>query len=81
MIERTCQWHRCKKKFMAKPADVKRGWATFCSKSCKAKEQESRTFQNAEHRERIERAEENGETFSDAHLCSNEDHDCNKGER
>lgn len=36
-----CKW--CKKEFKAKPADIKRGWAKFCSKSCKAKEQTKRT--------------------------------------
>jgi len=39
-IERTC---RCGEKFMARAADVKRGWGKFCSKSCKAKVQEKRT--------------------------------------
>lgn len=33
---------------MAKAADVKRGWAKFCSKRCKAIEQERRTGQYAE---------------------------------
>jgi hypothetical protein len=43
LIERKCQ--RCQKPFMARTADVKRGWAKFCSKSCKAKKQEARTGQ------------------------------------
>lgn len=43
MVERTCKW--CKGKFQARAVDVKRGWAKFCSKSCKAKEQEKRTGQ------------------------------------
>jgi len=42
-VERKCKW--CKKPFQARAADVKRGWAKFCSKSCKAKEQEKRTGQ------------------------------------
>jgi hypothetical protein len=29
----------CKLHFIAKKADVKRGWAKFCSKSCKAQKQ------------------------------------------
>lgn len=33
-MERTCE--SCRKPFNAKPADVKRGWARFCSKRCKA---------------------------------------------
>lgn len=43
MVECTCK--TCKVKFMARSADVKRGWAKFCSKSCKAKKQEARTGQ------------------------------------
>ena len=39
-MERRC---RCGKAFQARQADVKRGWAKFCSKSCKAKEQTRRT--------------------------------------
>lgn len=46
-VERKCQW--CDKPFKARAADVKRGWAKFCSKSCKASEQEKRTHQ---HRKR-----------------------------
>ena len=49
MIERVCAYRRCRAKFMARSADVKRGWGRFCSKSCKASEQESRTHQNANH--------------------------------
>ena len=45
MIERKCQ--NCKTTFMARQADVDRGWAKFCSKSCKAKKQEKRTGQMA----------------------------------
>ena len=41
--ERICK--RCKSPFMARTADVKRGWAKFCSKSCKAVVQEKRTGQ------------------------------------
>ena len=36
---------RCGKEFSARTADRKRGWARFCSKSCKATEQEGRTGQ------------------------------------
>ncbi len=46
-IERSCKW--CKTSFYARTADVNRGWAKFCSKSCKASEQEKRTHQNANH--------------------------------
>jgi hypothetical protein len=40
-VERKCRNCRCK--FMARSADVRRGWAKFCSKSCKAREQTRRT--------------------------------------
>lgn len=43
----------CKKQFEARPADRKRGWARFCSKSCKAKHQEKRTGQYARLNSRI----------------------------
>lgn len=70
MVERHCLW--CKGPFMARVADVKRGWAKFCSKSCKASRQEKRTGQY-----RAMSEGERGE-FSNAHLFSNEEHDCNK---
>lgn len=40
---------RCGNTFTARTADRKRGRALFCSKSCKAKEQESRTGQYQRH--------------------------------
>lgn len=43
MTERKCK--RCLKPFKARTADVARGWAKFCSKSCKASAQEARTGQ------------------------------------
>ncbi len=43
MTQRTCK--KCQGQFMARTADVKRGWALFCSKSCKAKKQEKTTGQ------------------------------------
>ena len=43
MVDVNCKY--CDKKFQARPADIKRGWGKFCSKSCKAKEQEKRTGQ------------------------------------
>lgn len=49
MIERICKEKSCKKPFQAKAADVKRGWGLFCSKQCKAKEQERRTHQHANY--------------------------------
>lgn len=38
-IERICQNDLCEKHFFAKQSDVKRGWALYCSKSCKAIQQ------------------------------------------
>ena len=45
-VERICR--NCGKKFFARNADVKRGWAIYCSKRCKAIEQERRTGQYQE---------------------------------
>ena len=36
----------CGRKKMVRMADVKRGWGKYYSKSCKAREQESRTHQH-----------------------------------
>ncbi len=43
MEERSCK--RCEAKFTARTADVKRGWALYCSRHCKAVTQEKRTGQ------------------------------------
>jgi hypothetical protein len=37
MTDCKCQW--CEGDFKARTADVNRGWAKFCSKTCKAKHQ------------------------------------------
>ena len=42
-----CKW--CGDPFEARTADRARGWARFCSKTCKAKKQEKRTGQHAKH--------------------------------
>lgn len=52
MTDVNCKW--CKNKFQARSADVKRGWGLFCSKRCKAMEQEQRTGQYASLRNRCE---------------------------
>ena len=44
MTEITCKCG-CKRKKMVRTADVKRGWGTFYSQSCKAQFQESKTGQ------------------------------------
>ena len=49
-IERKCKC--CGGLFLARAADVKRGWAKFCSKSCKAIRQEQRTGATASFRYR-----------------------------
>lgn len=46
IVARKCEY--CGDSFNARAADVKRGWARFCSKVCKAKEQEKRTGQFSE---------------------------------
>ena len=45
MVE--CKCENCKKPFMARVVDKKRGWGNFCSKSCKAIKQEKG---NGQHR-------------------------------
>jgi DNA replicative helicase MCM subunit Mcm2 (Cdc46/Mcm family) len=48
----TVNCKHCRDPFTARVADRKRGWARFCSKSCKAKHQEKRTGQHAAYRDR-----------------------------
>lgn len=45
----------CGQPFAARPADRARGWARYCSKSCKARRQEARTGQFAARQECQER--------------------------
>ena len=45
MINRKCKNKKCGMIFSARVIDVTRGWAKFCSKSCKAVVQEKRTGQ------------------------------------
>lgn len=73
---------RCKQPFIARTADRKRGWARFCSKSCKASRQEQKTGQHAAYQDRRARSPDGheGGEFTDAHLFSNEEHDCSKSE-
>lgn len=44
----------CKLDFEARTADRARGWARFCSKSCKAVKQEQRTGQYRAFQERTQ---------------------------
>lgn len=68
-VNRRC---RCGSEFEARVADVKRGWAKFCSKSCKAKEQEKRTGQYADYKHRQEL--DAGEGLFYAHGFDNTEH-------
>lgn len=61
----------CGLPFEARVADRKRGWARFCSKSCKATKQEARTGQ---HRSYLERDDERDDS---SHLNGLDDHDPN----
>lgn len=51
---------RCNEPFTARTADRARGWARFCSKSCKAVVQEQRTGQYRDYQQR---------TTGDSGLC------------
>ena len=63
----------CKTLFMARVADRKRGWARFCSKSCKAKKQEKRTGQMTNYLMRGHRGENyNRDYFMDDHPFSSD---------
>jgi transposase-like protein len=44
----------CKQPFIARTADRKRGWARYCSKSCKASRQERKNRRYASLNERCE---------------------------
>ena len=50
IVTRKCK--ACKDPFRARQADVDRGWALYCSKSCKATYQEAKTGQYASYKER-----------------------------
>ena len=75
----TCENKLCKINFEARVADRKRGWGKFCSKSCKAKRQERQTLQYASYLHNEKHGPDSDDPmFNDAHLFSNEEHDCNK---
>lgn len=46
-VEKKCK--KCKQVFYPREADVKRGWGKYCSKRCKAREQEQRTGQHTRY--------------------------------
>lgn len=68
-VIRKCQC--CGNEFPARSADVKRGWARFCSKSCKAMKQEQRTGQHRAHQGRQDRGDFGLPMFSNAHQFDN----------
>lgn len=68
MIEVKCI--SCKKPFMARTADRKRGWGKFCSKSCKAVKQEQKTGQMSDY---IKRKSICGRSSADDIRISNHD--------
>jgi hypothetical protein len=88
--EYKCANKSCGKVFTARTADRKRGWARFCSKSCKAIKQEAITGQHAQHllhKKVAEYANEYGENphFDlrgnyDGFTGLDPEHDCNKGD-
>lgn len=59
---------RCKEPFTARTADRKRGWALFCSKSCKAIKQEQRTGQYRAYKEASEGLFSNAHQFDNTEL-------------
>lgn len=79
MINRICKC--CKKDFIARSVDVKRGWGLYCSKSCKAKIQEKKINQHKAylngyvisnlHPERLKDYNRSG-YFDDTHPFSSE---------
>lgn len=58
-----CANRRCRAPFVARVADRKRGWAKYCSKSCKAVVQEKRTGQYANYLHRRDREDGSGGDF------------------
>lgn len=61
----------CKEPFEARVADRARGWARFCSKSCKAKKQEQRTGQYRQMQEHDQRPWSEKPMFNNAHQFDN----------
>jgi hypothetical protein len=55
MVAKPCEY--CRKTHTVRAADLARGWGKFCSKSCKAKEQEKRTHQHANYQDRKRKAQ------------------------
>lgn len=87
IVTQTCA---CGTSFKAKSADIRRGWGKSCSKACAAIARErkldrfgfqrggSGTFHSRMADLRSNPYEQPDGTFANAHLFSNEEHDCNK---
>ncbi len=56
-MKQTYQCKSCGDDFVARVADRNRGWARFCSKSCKASHQEKRTGQYRRYKTQQEASE------------------------
>lgn len=72
-VNRICENTSCRGLFTAREADVKRGWAKYCSKSCKAQVQEKRSGANRGHQRlvaRIRDGQRDG-NFDNAHQFDN----------
>lgn len=63
-VEVRCAAPGCRTLFMARKADRARGWGRFCSKTCKAAEQEGRTGQFAHYMDG-QRSEEGSNRWTD----------------
>lgn len=66
-----CKCKTCGGLFTARVADRKRGWARYCSKSCKAVKQEQRTGQFRALKENDQRPWSDSPTFNNAHQFDN----------
>jgi hypothetical protein len=79
LVSRHCLW--CKKPFLARKADVKRGWGNFDSKSCKAHYQKAHGGRSPNQRVKTEKANaildkalKQDESFAEYdRLCQQED--------
>lgn len=67
MVDQTCA---CGKVFQARAADVKRGWAKSCSKTCAARKRERELDRNG-YRYGKGRSDDDGPTFQNAHQFDN----------
>ena len=72
----TCE---CGKVFEARPADIKRGWAKSCSKSCAARQTNKKTGNYQRYCDQHDEREK--QLLKHGQLCfanGSDGHDCNK---